>query len=115
MKKIILNIEGMTCSACSNGLEKYLKKQDGIKDAVVNLVMATAMIEYDERLSIKNLENFIEEAGFKSLGQKQEEKNNNELLKIILYAILSVILMYVSMAHMFNLPTLKILDMRSSS
>ena len=27
MKKTILNIEGMTCSACSNGLEKYLNKQ----------------------------------------------------------------------------------------
>ena len=27
MKKIVLNIEGMTCSACSNGLEKYLNKQ----------------------------------------------------------------------------------------
>ena len=24
MKKIILSIDGMTCSACSNGLEKYL-------------------------------------------------------------------------------------------
>ena len=24
MNKIILKIEGMTCSACSNGLEKYL-------------------------------------------------------------------------------------------
>ena len=29
MKKTILNIEGMTCSACSNGLEKYLNKQNG--------------------------------------------------------------------------------------
>ena len=28
MNKIILNIEGMTCSACSNGLEKYLNKQE---------------------------------------------------------------------------------------
>ena len=36
MKKIVLNIEGMTCSACSNGLEKYLKKQDGVIDASVN-------------------------------------------------------------------------------
>ena len=26
MKKAILKIEGMTCSACSNGLEKYLNK-----------------------------------------------------------------------------------------
>ncbi len=31
MKKIVLTIGGMTCSACSNGLEKYLNKQDGIK------------------------------------------------------------------------------------
>ena len=53
MKKIILSIDGMTCSACSSGLEKYLNKQDGIKNASVNLVMATANIEYDEkRISI---------------------------------------------------------------
>ena len=38
MKKVVLNIEGMTCSACSTGLEKYLDKQDGIKQATVNLI-----------------------------------------------------------------------------
>ena len=26
MKKVVLSIDGMTCSACSNGLEKYLNK-----------------------------------------------------------------------------------------
>ena len=40
MKKIILSIDGMTCSACSNGLEKYLNKQNGIYNASVNLVIA---------------------------------------------------------------------------
>ena len=30
MKKIILAIDGMTCSACSNGLEKYLNKQNAM-------------------------------------------------------------------------------------
>ena len=49
MKKIILSIDGMTCSACSNGLEKYLNKQDGIINASVNLVIANATIEYDEK------------------------------------------------------------------
>ena len=43
MKKIILSIDGMTCSACSNGLEKYLNKQKGISSASVNLVMANAL------------------------------------------------------------------------
>ena len=50
MKKIILAIDGMTCSACSNGLEKYLNKQEGIKEASVNLVMANALDEYDENI-----------------------------------------------------------------
>ena len=45
MKKVLLKIEGMTCSACSSGLEKYLNKQDGIKQANVNLVMNNANIE----------------------------------------------------------------------
>ena len=30
MKKITLSIDGITCSACSNGLENYLNKQNGI-------------------------------------------------------------------------------------
>ena len=50
MKKINLSIDGMTCSACSNGLEKYLNKQNGITNATVNLVMANATIEYDEKI-----------------------------------------------------------------
>ena len=48
MKKINLKIGGMSCSACSNGLEKYLNKQTGVISASVNLVMANALIEYDE-------------------------------------------------------------------
>ena len=50
MKKIILSIDGMTCSACSNGLEKYLNKQNGIINATVNLVMANATIDYDDNI-----------------------------------------------------------------
>ena len=39
MKKVQLKVEGMTCSACSSGLEKYLLKQDGIYSASVNLIL----------------------------------------------------------------------------
>ena len=70
MKKIILSIDGMTCSACSNGLEKYLSKQNGIKNVSVNLVMATANVEYDEKiLDVGKIEEYVKEAGFKSLGE----------------------------------------------
>lgn len=63
MKKIVLSIEGMTCSACSNGLEKYLNKQEGIHSASVNLVMANTSIEYDEKiLDVEKLNEFVKKA-----------------------------------------------------
>ncbi len=115
MKKIILSIDGMTCSACSNGLEKYLNKQDGVIEASVNLVMANATIQYDEKkLNIENLEEFVKQAGFKSLGEfkeiKLEGKNKREKIKFIIFTILAILLMYISMGHMVNLPTLEFLD-----
>ena len=67
MKSVILNVGGMTCSGCSAGLEKYLSKQNGVVSASVNLVLATAKIEYDENLlDVNKLNKFIEESGFTS-------------------------------------------------
>ena len=68
MKKIVLKIGGMTCSVCSSGLEKYLNKQAGVKSANVNLVLSIATIEY-ENINKKDLECYIKEAGFESLGE----------------------------------------------
>ena len=115
MKKIILGIDGMTCSACSNGLEKYLNKQNGIINASVNLVMSNASIDYDETiLNQEKLEKYIQQAGFTSLGifkefkiQKQTKK---EKVKFIIFTILAIILMYISMGHMINLPIPKIFN-----
>ncbi len=115
MKRIILSIDGMTCSACSNGLEKYLNKQNGIYNASVNLVMANATVEYDEKiLTIPKIEEFVKKAGFKSLGEfkeiKIEEKNKKEKGKFILFTFLAILLMYISMGHMVNLPSIPYLD-----
>ena len=119
MKKIILSIEGMTCSACSNGLEKYLNKQKGINNASVNLVMANALIEYDEEiLNQTQIEEFVKEAGFKSLGIYKEEaleqKRKSQKSKCIFFSILAVILMYVSMGHMIGLPTIPAFNMHEN-
>ncbi len=120
MKKINLSIDGMTCSACSNGLEKYLNKQKGISNATVNLVMANATIEYDEKLlNQEKIEEFVKEAGFKSLGEfkeiKIEEKSKKEKIKFIIFTILAIVLMYISMGHMINLPTIPFLNPHTNS
>ena len=99
MKKVLLKIDGMTCSACSTGLEKYLNKQDGIKQATVNLIMNNANIEYDDKkLTLEQVEKFVEKAGFTSLGidnfEKKEKKKSNEKYKLIAITIISILVFH---------------------
>ena len=115
MKSLILSIDGMTCSACSNGLEKYLNKQNGIFNSSVNLVMANATITYDEKiLNQEKIEKYIKQAGFKSLGvfKKINTKKNSkkEKIQFIIFTILSIILMYIAMGHMVGLPIINFLS-----
>ena len=115
MKKITLSVDGMTCSACSVGLEKYLNKQDGIKATSVNLVLGTATIIYDEnKLTPDDLDKFVSKAGFKSLGEFKglEEINKKKKTKInlIIFTVLILIFMYISMGQMLNLPVPNILS-----
>ena len=116
MKKVLLKIDGMTCSACSSGLEKYLNKQDGIKQASVNLIMNNANIEYDDKkLTLGQIEKFVEKAGFSSLGidnfEKKEKKKTNEKYKLISITIISMLVLYISMSHMIGLPVIPLLNM----
>ena len=115
MKKITLSVDGMTCSACSVGREKYLNKQDGIKATSVNLVLGTATIIYDEnKLTPDDLDKFVSKAGFKSLGEFKglEEINKKKKTKInlIIFTVLILIFMYISMGQMLNLPVPNILS-----
>ena len=114
MKKVILKVGGMSCSACQNRVEKYLNKQDGV-EASVNLVMAQAFIEYDEeKVSLDDLERFIKESGYESLGvfqEGKEEKKGHSKNHFILFGCLVLLLMYVSMSHMLHLPVIPFLHM----
>ena len=114
MKKIVLRIGGMTCSACSSGLEKYLSRQEGVSSASVNLVLSLATIEY-ENLSKKDLERFVKEAGFQSLGEfkgvEDLESKKEDKTKYIVLGILILIMMYLGMGEMLGLPTIPFLNM----
>ena len=108
MKKVLLKIEGMTCSACSASIEKYLNKQAGIISANVNLILAQASITYEDSLSIEDLNRFIKESGYKSLGiyqENEEKEQKKEQRNLILFGILLVLVLYISMGHMLSLPT----------
>ncbi len=118
MKKVLLKIDGMTCSACSSGLEKYLNKQDGVINASVNLVMNNASIEYDDKkLKLEDLEKFVRKAGFESLGidnfEKEKKKKGKEKYKLIGFTVISILTLYIAMGHMIGLPNIPFLDMHT--
>lgn len=64
-KKINLDIEGMTCAACSTRVEKVLNKQEGVDNAVVNLLGHKATIDYNpDKISENDLVEAIKKSGY---------------------------------------------------
>ena len=65
IKKISVDVLGMTCAACSTRVEKALNKQDGVKTATVNLLANKATIEFDlDKIKEVEIINTIEKAGY---------------------------------------------------
>ena len=48
MKKVSMKIEGMSCSACANRIERIVNKLDGVEKGAVNFAAETLALEYDE-------------------------------------------------------------------
>ena len=109
MKKVQLKVDGMTCSACSNGLEKYLLKQTGVVNASVNLILGMVSVEY-ENITVSDIERFILQAGFHSAGEYSYSDDSHiyhvKKRNLIVFGILLIFFMYVSMGHMLSLPEL---------
>jgi len=65
MNKKAFKIEGMTCSACSNRVERFVKKLDGVINANVNFATETLNVEFDEsKLNDEIIENTVVKAGY---------------------------------------------------
>ncbi|MDF2876857.1 MAG: copA 1, partial [Sporomusa sp.] len=63
--KVDLKITGMTCAACSGRVERGLNKLSGVTNAVVNLAVEKATVEYYPGvISVKDIKEKIEKLGF---------------------------------------------------
>lgn len=59
-------IGGMTCSSCSNRVERGIKKMEGMIDANVNLTTETLTVNFDdEKITSKDIEDKVEALGYK--------------------------------------------------
>jgi len=62
--RIDLAVEGMTCSACSNQIQRQLSKLDGITDARVNFANGRATVIHDGTIETDLLRTTIESLGY---------------------------------------------------
>ena len=71
-KHVTIGVTGMTCSACSNRVEKVLNRMEGV-EAQVNLATEKATVTYDpEKSSIDTINEKIENMGYGILREKIE-------------------------------------------
>ena len=75
MKKIKLNLMGMSCASCANTVDLYLEKTEGVEEVKVNLMNEKAYITYDEnKTNVDALIKSVRDAGYDaSLIEDKEE------------------------------------------
>lgn len=111
MTKEKFTVTGMSCSACSAGVERVTKKLNGVKSAEVSLLGESLSVEYDETL-VKREDIFAAVTalgygiGEYREGKEERQKGKTEALKkrFIVSIILLVPLMYLAMGGMFSFP-----------
>ena len=65
MRKELLDITGMSCSACSSRIEKVVGRMEGVETIAVNLLTNKAQITYDDaKLDANAIIARIEKLGF---------------------------------------------------
>jgi copper ion binding protein len=74
MKKIIINVGGMSCQHCTKAVEQALKGVKGVRSVSVDLAHARAVVEYDESIfQLKDAELAISEQGYDFLGTQPSD------------------------------------------
>ncbi|WP_397536373.1 heavy metal translocating P-type ATPase [Rummeliibacillus pycnus] len=106
-KEITLDIQGMTCAACSARIERGLNKLEGVEQATINLALETGHISFDSaELNEDALIAKIQKLGYDAVvHQENNEKDHREVeierktRVFIISAIFSLPLLWTMFAH----------------
>ena len=61
---LTFEVDGMTCAACANRIERVLGKQDGVETAVVNFTGAEAKVRSDVVIDPESLRTAVKKIGY---------------------------------------------------
>lgn len=105
------DITGMTCSACSSGIERSVNRLEGVNFAEVSLVGRCMKVDFDEsKLSEESIFSCVEALGYgiyeegQAPSGKADAEDKKLFVRFIISVCLLVPLLYVSMGHMLGAP-----------
>ncbi|MBE7088011.1 MAG: heavy metal translocating P-type ATPase [Clostridiales bacterium] len=110
MVQNVYTVTGMTCSACSSGIERALNRLDGVELAEVSLMGKSLKIKFDEGVvSEEKIFLTVTELGYKIYKQNQTEEvkadNNDKLFARFIASVCILLpLIYLSMGNMLGAP-----------
>lgn len=119
MRNYTFKVEGMSCSACANRVERITKKIDGVESANVNFATEKLTVRVDaEKVRYSDIKLAVDKAGFKLIKEDDEvkeaskKKDESKLLlnRFIFSLIFTVPLLIISMGHMVGMPLPSIID-----
>ena len=76
--KVKFNVIGMSCSACSNHIEKIVSKQKGVNSVNVSLINNNMIVDFDKKIIteqeiIKAVQSIGYDANTKGVQNKRNE------------------------------------------
>jgi len=118
IKNYSFKVEGMTCSACANRVERVTKKTEGVESSSVNFATEKLNITFDEnKVSISDLKGIVEKAGYKLIVDEKKDSKANKIpehkklwYRFILSIVFTVPLLVISMGHMVGMHLPHIID-----
>jgi Cu+-exporting ATPase len=115
-------VTGMTCSACSSRVEKVTNQLAGVREAQVNLLSGSMVVDFDETaVTTDAIIQAVTDAGYgavlpetsktgkpvpQTTSNAQAEALANMKRRLIVSFCFLIPLLYLTMGHMVGLPTL---------
>ena len=101
------SVTGMTCAACSSGIERTVKKLNGVTACTVSLMGESMEVEYDEEaLSESQIKAAVVSLGYRVYDFGKLPQAKKERLTLAVRFLVSLILlipeMYLAMGHMIS-------------
>ena len=109
MKKVILQIQGMTCRACEQRIYQALMNVNGVTAVKVNYSTAMAEVEFDDNTTERDLISAIEKTGYGAKPTDHAKQKTDRFMPLVRFIIITL-LVYSLLGKIANWNTIPQID-----